>query len=258
MEHDLPTFLDHFSPLAPEGFCFHCHSQVSCYLTCCHRAEISLYPYDIIRLKQHLNIHSADFIFQHTRISEGSHPFFPGIKLNMRDGEGYPCPFLCPEGCRVYPDRPSACRTYPLERGVEKVIGQIGIRAHYRLTKHPYCKGHEQSRRYTVQQWLRDQKIDDFNLSNDRWAELDAFFATNPWAGEGKAGPRQQLAFMVCYNIDGFRAYVTEHSLLRTFQLPKEDRRRIEKDDVALLHFGFQWLEHILGGRRLLTKRERR
>ena len=254
MERDFYHFSAERLRIASEGFYFHCHPQVSCYLVCCHRADISLYPYDIIRLKRHLGLHSADFIFQHTRISEGSHPFFPGIKLNMSDSEGYPCPFLGTEGCRVYADRPSACRTYPLERGVEKISGQPGVQAHYRLTRHQYCKGHEQIRQYTIQQWERDQKIDDFNLSNDRWAELDAFFASNPWAGEGKAGPLQQLAFMVCYNIDGFRAYAQEHALLKIFDISKDERQQIEKDDASLLHFGFRWLEHTLGGRKLLKR----
>jgi len=93
------------------------------------------------------------------------------------------------------------------------------------------------------------------NQYNDCWAELDAFFATNPWAGEGKAGPYQQLAFMVCYNIDAFRSYAEQHELLKVFKLHKEDRRRILNDDGALLRFGFDWLEFFLGGRKKLTKK---
>ena len=87
------------------------------------------------------------------------------------------------------------------------------------------------------------------------WAELDAFFATNPWAGEGKAGPYQRLAFMTCYDIDGYRSYVEQHNILGQFKLPKNDRRRIERNDEALLQFGFQWLEYILGGRKKLIKK---
>ena len=79
--------------------------------------------------------------------------------------------------------------------------------------------------------------------------------ATTPGAGEGKAGPRQQIAFLVCYNIDGFRAYADEHRLLSAYRLDKAERRRLERDDGALLRFGFQWLEMILGGRRNLVPR---
>jgi hypothetical protein len=129
------------------------------------------------------------------------------------------------------------------------------LRAHYFLTNHPYCKGHDEPHSYTLRQWEREQDLSEFNLYNDLWAELDAFFATNPWAGEGKAGPRQQLAFLVCYNIDGFRTYADEHRLLNAYRLDKAERRRIERDDGSLLRFGFQWLEMILGGRRNLVLR---
>ena len=83
---------------------------------------------------------------------------------------------------------------------------------------------------------------------------MDALFATNPWAGEGVAGPYQQLAFMVCYNIDEFRSYAEKQELVSQYRLAKEDKRRIQKDDGALLCFGFDWLETILGGRRKLTR----
>ncbi|MCK5515460.1 MAG: YkgJ family cysteine cluster protein, partial [Desulfobulbaceae bacterium] len=90
---------------------------------------------------------------------------------------------------------------------------------------------------------------------NDMWAEVDAFFALNPWQGEGHAGPRQQMAFMVCYNIDAFRTYTAQHRLLSAYRLDRDRRRRIEKDDTELLKFGFDWLLHILGDRPTLTPR---
>jgi len=164
------------------------------------------------------------------------------------------CPFLDEAGCSVYANRPSACRTYPLERAVERLGSGQPLRIHYFLTHHPYCLGHFEDRSYSVRQWERDQMLDACNQYNNLWAEMDALFASNPWAGEGAAGPYQQLAFMVCYNIDEFRSYAEKQRLLSRYRLAKEDRRRIEKDDGALLCFGFDWLETILGGRRKLTR----
>jgi hypothetical protein len=60
---------------------------------------------------------------------------------------------------------------------------------------------------------------------------------------------------MVCYNIDAFREYTERHQLLNHFRIPKDDRRRIQRDDGALLLFGFDWLETLLGGRRRLSKK---
>lgn len=234
-----------------QPFSFKCHPGVSCYLHCCHKVTLYLFPYDIVRLKNGLGIHSAEFLQKYVRVVEGSHPYFPGLILNLLQEENYPCPFLTKTGCSVYRDRPSACRTYPLERGVESPgVGQALISS-YSLVKHPYCKGHFEDNQYTISQWERDQQLYEYNLMNDLWAETDAFFASNPWQGEGKAGPRQQLAFMVCYNIDGFREYAQQHNLFKQFRVGKEKRRRMNKDDGQLLQFGFRWIQHVLGGKQI-------
>ncbi len=241
--------------LSGKPFQFLCHSRVSCYQVCCHKVELRLCPYDIIRLKNHLKINSTRFIEQYTRIGQGGHPYFPAIMLNMADKDNYPCPFLVQEGCSVYKDRPSACRTYPLERGVEKSGKKSRLKSHYFLTDHSYCKGHFEDHFYTVKKWERQQHLLEYNMLNDLWAEVDAFFASNPWQGEGHAGPNQQLAFMVCYNIDAFRSYMNQHNLLSAYSLGRDRRRRIEQDDVELLKFGFDWLFQIFGDRKRLIPR---
>jgi Fe-S-cluster containining protein len=240
-------------PLGNTPFSFHCHSDVSCYLICCHKVELRLFPVDLIKLKNALQIHSSQLLEKYVRVTSGNHPYFPALMLNMADKEGYPCPFLDSKGCSVYRDRPSACRTYPLERGVKKTGGKGQVESVYFLTRHPYCKGHFEDRQYTVRQWERDQQLYDSNFLNDLWAEVDSFFALNPWEGEGQAGPRQQLAFMVCYNIDAFRSYCDQHNLLVSYRLDKSRRRRIQKDDIELLKFGFDWLLHVLGDRPTLA-----
>jgi Fe-S-cluster containining protein len=252
---DHPCLPSDRTQLDERPFHFHCHPQVSCFLVCCYNVDLLLYPFDVILLKNSLGIHSEDFLQKHVIVCAGSHSYFPGIQLKMTEDTSRACPFLAENGCRVYRSRPSACRTYPLERGVERLPGTQKLRAHYFLTHHPYCKGHQESRTYTVEQWEREQMLHECNAYNDRWAELDAFFATNPWAGEGHAGPYQQLAFMVCYNIDGFRGYTEQHRLLNAFKLSKNERRRIQNDDGALLLFGFDWLETILGGQTRLSRK---
>jgi len=241
--------------LGKAPFHFHCHPEVPCFLTCCRNVNLLLYPYDILLLKQHLGVKSSEILERYTQICEGSHPYFPGLKLKLLTDEKASCPFLSESGCSVYANRPTACRTYPLERGLESTGTGGPLRIHHFLTHHPYCKGHFEARTYTVKQWERDQDLHQCNLINDMWAELDAFFASNPWAGEGKAGPYQRLAFMTCYDIDGFRAYMQQHNILSQFALSKNDRRRIERDDEGLLQFGFQWLEFILGGRKKLVRK---
>ncbi len=125
---------------AKDSFPFRCHPEVSCFLTCCSNVHLVLYPYDVLRLKQRTGMHSADFLAQYVQLCAGSHPYFPGVKLRLKDQEGHPCPFLEENGCGVYQDRPSACRTYPLERGVGRRHTGSGLSARYFLTKHPWWR----------------------------------------------------------------------------------------------------------------------
>ena len=237
-------------PLGPEGFTFACNPEVPCFTRCCRRLELVLYPYDILRLKKRLGITSEEFLNTYAGVGQGANPYFPAVVLRMRPEPDYLCPFLHPEeGCLVYSDRPSACRTYPLERAVDRNPERGKARDFYFLVRHDYCQGHGLGRQWPLKEWLSDQQLLPFNLMADRWAEMDTLFAGNPWKGEGTAGPRQLLAFMVCYNIDRFRDYVRDHDLLRTTRLDKARRRAIELDDEALLSFGFDWLKTLLAPR---------
>ena len=224
---------------------FHCHSKLECYTFCCRNVDMILYPYDVIRLKRSLGIGSETFLRRHTLLVKGDNIYFPTLKLKLTEGESRACPFLVEGGCSVYIDRPTACRTYPLERAVDR-SRQSGVSEDfYFMTNHSYCLGHSQKVSFSVKSWLRNQRLFEHNTMNDLWTAMDTIFAGNPWKGEGAAGELQQLAFLVCYNIDEFRKFVGEQKLLTQFRLPKEVRRRILADDAELLKFGFEWLKHI-------------
>lgn len=235
-------------PLGNEKFHFHCHPGVSCYMTCCRNVDMFLYPYDVLRLKKNLKITSQQFMEQYTRLVQGaSHSYFPSVMLRLSDDELKSCPFLGEEGCMVYADRPSACRTYPLERAVDRSPENKTVRDYYFMTEHAYCHGHREEKTFTVKKWIRDQRLDDYNLIDELWTEVDTVFSGNPWAGEGSGGPKQQMAFTACYDIDNFRLMVAKHSLLDRFSLSRDLKRRIKESDVELLKFAFEWLKYFLG-----------
>ena len=255
-----PSFPEGRTPLGKAVFNFRCHPGVSCYTRCCRKLELFLYPYDIIRLKNRLGLDSEEFLRRHAGVVAGANPLFPSVILRMRDDEEHTCPFLGDEGqgCLVYSDRPSACRTYPLERAGSRDFSAGRPEEFYFLTRHEYCLGHQEAQGQTVSEWLRDQRLLDYNLMDDLWAEVDTMFAGNPWQGEGAAGPRQQMAFMVCYHIDGFRRLAREQGLLSQFKLSRAEVKACETDDEALLKFGFKWLQMWLAHRPTLIPRPRR
>lgn len=242
-------------PIGVATFTFDCHPGVSCFTFCCKNVNLTLYPYDIIRLKTALGLDSEEFVREHTFLTSEDNPYFPTVKLKLKVNAENSCPFLLEEGCTVYRDRPSACRTYPLERGVmgsedKRVTNEV-----YFLTHHDYCMGHREEKSLDVKSWLRSQRLLDYNVNNDLWAELDTLFRTNPWKGEGVGGERQQLAFMVCYNIDGFRRFCKQHRLLEQFRLSKQCKKRIQQEDSELQKFGFEWLKLILTGTSTLLRK---
>ncbi len=242
-------------PLGNSEFQFACHSEVPCFTFCCRNVDMILYPYDIIRLKNALGIDSEDFMRAHTVLEKGENPYFPTVKLKLNEDDNKACPFLTKSGCSVYNDRPSACRTYPLERAVDRFTIDAATDEYYFLTNHPYCLGHMEDTHQTVSSWIRNQRLIDYNVMNGLWAEMDTIFSQNPWKGEGVAGEKQQLAFMVCFNIDGFRRFVEQHNILKQFKLDKDFKKRITKEDSELLKFGFQWLKLFLTGKGPLLRK---
>lgn len=248
-------FPDGMVPLGNDEFQFSCHAGVDCFMSCCKNVDMILYPYDILRLKNCLKIDSESCMRLYTRLVKGEHPYFPAVMLKLNDDEEKACPFLAEGGCSVYHERPSACRTYPLERAVDRTSARGRCRDYYFLTAHGYCLGHQEENFYSVTQWIREQQLQEYNNMNDRWSELDTLFATNPWKGEGSAGPKQQMAFMVCYDVDGFRALALRQQLFDQFRLTRNQKERLQSDDSMLLHFGFEWLKFFLTGSSSLIRR---
>ena len=125
-----------------DKFQFQCHPGVKCFTRCCYNADMLLYPYDIIRMKNRLKMTSEQFLLQHTHSGYRENPHFPSLMLKMSDAPSHPCVFLSDDGCRIYEDRPYSCRSYPLERAVSRVRGNQGPQAVYLIAKHRYCYGH--------------------------------------------------------------------------------------------------------------------
>jgi len=252
------VFPEGMVPIGGESFNFACHSGVSCFTKCCRDLELFLYPYDLIRMKNRLGLDSEQFLEKYVAVGRGSNPYFPSVVLRMADNPEHTCPFLNDEGCTIYEDRPSACRTYPLERAVDRDAVKAGEKEFFFMTDHPYCKGHAEAKEWTVKEWLQDQNLLYFNMMDDLWAEMDTLFTTNPWGVEGAGGPKQLMAFMACYNVDAFRRYCQEQEVFGQFKLSKSDLRSMENDDEAMLRFGYKWLQLILAGKPTLRPRKSR
>ena len=95
----------------------------ACWNACCSNIDISLTPYDILRLKRRLDLTSTEFLERYTVPYEMEKDGIAGVKLRPVDG-GTACRFMEPEGCGVYDDRPTACRYYPGRAAVDAQAGR--------------------------------------------------------------------------------------------------------------------------------------
>jgi len=243
--------------LGKDTFSFRCYSEIDCFNKCCRNLNLYLYPYDVIRLKNSLKISSDRFLDHHVDIVLRPGNFFPAVLLKMKNDEEKTCPFLTPEGCSVYPDRPDSCRTFPLELGLlfhadPKKTEQIHL-----FRPPDFCLGQYENQELTIKEWIVDQDAVEFNKMTVRWSEIQALFQNDPWQGEGPDGKKGKMAFMSLYNIDEFRKFVFQSSFLKRYKVKTALLKILERDDAALMKFGFSWVKLFLFGIKSKQIRER-
>lgn len=235
--------------IGEEGFTFACHPQVSCFNQCCARLTLGLSPYDVIRLKKALGLGSQEFLDRYTEafIQEGAR--LPQLLLAMRGDETQACPFVGEAGCAVYEDRPGACRLYPLGRGAGP-----GGREEFVLVREPHCRGFEEARTWTPQTWMADQDALLYNKYNDMWMEVA--LSQESLGEPSQLLPKQQMFYLVSYNLDRFRAFVFETKFLARFVVSPDRTEQIKTDDLALFRLGLDWLKFALFGKPTMNVRE--
>ena len=239
----LPEKLTLDSPLQ-----FACHPGVSCFTACCHNIKIILTPYDILILRRRLNIPAHEFITQYTEPAYLEKTDMPGVQIKLT-GEKNGCPFVTPEGCTVYTDRPSACRYYPVgmadfhEGGTDDAAEE----KFFFLVKEPHCKGHEEPKRWTIRDWRADQGVDVRDEMNKEWLRLvmrrKSFGLQATLSDAAK-----RMFFMASTDLDTFRKFVFESSFLDTYEVDADTVAKIREDDVELMLFSFRYLANTLFG----------
>ena len=239
--------------LGPEDrFTFTCRPGVSCFNRCCGDVNIFLSPYDVLRMKRRLGISSGEFLDRHALLPVHKEMKLPVVLLRMADEEGRPCPFVGPEGCAIYEDRPWPCRMYPLGMAAGHDQGQPADEFYF-LLKEEVCRGHEADRAWTVKQWLDDQDVGAWDEFGGAFKEL----TLHPFFQEGGVLPPEKLHmfYTACYDLDAFRKFVFETSLLQRFEVDEALVEEMRYDDEALLRFAFLWLRFALFGEETVRPR---
>ncbi len=238
-------------------FHFSCHEGLGCFNRCCRNLNLFLYPYDVIQLKQHLEITSDQFIDRYVHVVLRPDNFFPDVILRMSDCSDRVCPFSNESGCMVYESRPYTCRLFPVEQGAlyDAQRGKAEIIHFYRPPS--FCLGQSEQNPWTPETWVAGQEAERHIKMTTAWSELKRLFIKNPWGLEGPNGPKAKMAFMAAYNIDPFREFVFKSSFLRRYKVKSSIQKKIRSDDVELLKFGFGWIQYYLWGIQIPYIKER-
>jgi uncharacterized protein len=226
-------------------FKFKCHPGISCFTQCCRGINIILTPYDVIRLKNRLNLPSDEFLAIYTDVHLLEKTDLPVITLKHLDDGQESCPFVRDDGCIVYQDRPTACRYYPL--GVASLMHKEGAddNGFFFLVNEPHCKGFDEECQWTVKEWRQDQGVDLLDQVNAEWTDLVVHKKSFP-PNIKLTEKAKEMFFMVSYNIDKFRRFVFESTFLERIAVDDATRAQLKSDDVALLKFGVNWLQSML------------
>jgi Fe-S-cluster containining protein len=241
------------SPVLPQTFGedkairFRCHRGVACWNACCSNIDISLTPYDILRLKQRLEVSSTEFLERYTVPYEMEKDGIAGVKLTPVEG-GTACRFMVAEGCSVYADRPTACRYYPVALLSMRKQDEATDRDSYALVKEPHCRGHDEPREITIGDYRREQGLPEYDELTRGWRQL-ILKKKSSGPTVGKPSKRSlELFFTACYDVDRFRAFVASNGFAELFDLPADEMQKILVDDTELMLFGFRFLRQTLFG----------
>jgi Fe-S-cluster containining protein len=243
----------HQSPIEPVKLClsdtiqFRCHKEIACFNQCCKHIDILLTPYDILRLKKRLGLSSSEFLAQYTVPYEMDQHGMPGVKIRTAD-DNLACPFLQPEGCSVYEDRPSACRYYALGLLSLREQASSADEDYYFLVKEEHCLGHQESRQITIQDYRQEQGVEIYDEMNREWRQI-ILKKRSAGPAIGKPTLRSfQFFFLASYNLDDFKKFLKSPGFSEVYELNAEVIEQIISDDEVLLKFAGQLLKQVLFG----------
>ncbi|NOR51587.1 MAG: YkgJ family cysteine cluster protein, partial [Gammaproteobacteria bacterium] len=241
------------SPIVPEllpgstEISFRCHKDIKCFNACCSNIDITLTPYDIIRLKQRLDMSSSDFLNEYTVPFEMDKDSIAGVKFKPVE-DGTACRFMVDEGCSVYEDRPTSCRYYPVGLVSMRKSDEYTDTASYALVQEEHCLGHQEDRKLTIDEYRDEQGVDIYDEMSRGWRQL-ILKKKSSGATIGKPSIKsRQLFFMTMYDVDRFRTFIASVGFQDSFDVEEERMAKMLTDDVELMLFGYDFMKQVLFG----------
>ena len=240
---------------ADSEFQFHCHKNISCFNACCRNIDITLMPYDILRLKRRAGLTSSQWVNRYTVPFPMDAHELPGLKMATKPGTNE-CVFLEESGCSVYEDRPSACRYYALGSMGVRRANASQVEDIFFVVKEEHCKGHDEPKRLTVQQYRQEQGIEKYDEMNREWRDI-LLKKRSSGPTVGKPSTRSLQLFDMCsYDMDNFRKFITTDGFTEVFNLNADEKEKLQTDEDKLLQFACRFLKQVLFGEMTIPVKE--
>jgi len=232
-----PKFPEDITRINPgDPFTFSCHPGISCFTDCCRSLELTLSPYDVLRLRHATSLTSAELLDRYIIVEQDKADIFPSFYLSMVDDGQASCVFVTSSGCSVYEHRPGACRTYPLGRAA--ALRDNKLEEFFVLLQEEHCLGFKEKTIQTTSSYMTFQELESYNRFNDMLAEIQQHEKIKNGMQPSSAQINDYT--LALYNLDIFRQQLNEE------KLPSVPHRFEGGDDEALLIYGFSWVKNRL------------
>jgi len=125
---------------------------------------------------------------------------------------------------------------------------------HYFLVQEEHCKGHDEERELTIQEYLKEQGTAYHDEMNKEWLQI--------MLKKRSAGPTVgalpestlQMFFMCSYDMDRFRRFVLSDAFCTTYALEDSVYAALEKDDIPLMQFGVKFMKQAFFAERTIPE----
>ena len=222
-----------------DEFKFACYPGIKCFNVCCHDVTLILSPYDALRVRRALGLSPSDFLERYTDMHLGDLTQIPVVRLRMRTD--LTCPFVSEEGCQIYNDRPSSCRTYPLARFTMRNRQTGEVVELYKIVRESHCEGHFEDRIWKVKDWISDQGLLPYHEMNDLFGEL--ILLRQKMADTPLSADDLDAIYTACYLQDRFAELVARDDFAARYGFEVSEIEKALREETELLKLGFKWLK---------------
>jgi uncharacterized protein len=229
--------------LYPDDFFrFHCSSGIPCFTNCCQDINIFLTSYDVLHRKRGLHISSDEFLEKYTIIIPKKIHLIPLVLIKMKEDDKK-CPFVSPEGCNVFENRPWPCRMHPLDINDERTFTLI--------INPSRCQGLSQTEGLGIGEWLVEQGIVPYDEMNRLFSEITIPLGVHEIKIDNPNVVK--MTFMALYNLDKFKDFLLKSTFMERLDIDHKKIYKITRDDLELIKFAFDLIHLGTFGKKVFT-----